>query len=282
MTQTLNEDDPGSIANAKILAEAAELSYLPASTGVPAFADRLGLHAELISVDNTQVYVAGDDANLVAAFRGTESPTTIEGLKDWLLTDAVNLLIVPTGRLGTDFIAAGVGARFHQGFLDALAEVWEPFQAKLEAELKENDRPLWLTGHSLGGALALLAGWLLQRKFVPITAIVTFGAPMVGNLDAAGAFDREFRGKIFRYVNPPDPIPRLPTRSLIASDYGHCQAERTYAAADAGLLSRFVAAASTGLLDDQAVEQLWVGIQSSVAAHLMDQYKALIERIETS
>jgi len=53
--------------------------------------------------------------------------------------------------------AAGVGARFHQGFVDAIAEVWEPVYAAVDQELKAAERPLWITGHSLGAALALLA-----------------------------------------------------------------------------------------------------------------------------
>ncbi len=55
------------------------------------------------------------------AFRGSQSPTSLEGFKDWLLTNANNLLVIPEWRIGTDFAAAGVGARFHRGFLEALA-----------------------------------------------------------------------------------------------------------------------------------------------------------------
>ena len=90
---------------------------------------------------------------------------------------------------------AGVGARFHKGFVDAIAEVWEPLAAAVEAELKANDRPLWITGHSLGGALALLAAWLLKRRFVLVHEVCTFGAPMIGNRVACAAFDREFAGR---------------------------------------------------------------------------------------
>ena len=48
---------------------------------------------------------------VVVAFRGTESPATLEGLKDWLLTDAANLLILPEGRLGTDLAVTLPAAR---------------------------------------------------------------------------------------------------------------------------------------------------------------------------
>src|SRR5262249_26146986 len=159
------------------------------------------------------------------AFRGTESPTSIEGLKDWLLSDALNLLILPEGRLGTDLVAAGVGARFHMGFVNALADIWGPVHEAVEAELKRKDRPLWVTGHRLGGPLATLAAWMSNRKFLSVHQVSPSGAPMIGNATASEAFDRAFPDKIYRYVNGPDPIPRLPTLSLIANDYAHCLKE---------------------------------------------------------
>ena len=225
MAFDLYEDSFGDHRNAQALAKASELAYLPEDLGKAEFAAVLGLDARLISVGNTQAYIAQNANNIVVAFRGTESPTTFEGLKDWLLSDAVNLLILPTGRLGTDFAAAGVGARFHQGFINALDDIWLPLFSGVEDELKRADRPLWITGHSLGGALAVLSAWLFTRKFVNVHQVYTFGGPMIGNVEASKAFDRELAGKVFRYVNGPDPVPKLPTMSLIANDYGHVQKE---------------------------------------------------------
>ena len=190
----LCEEPIGNLDSARFLCEASALAYLGEAEGRKAFREKLGLDARLFSVDNTQAWLGVDDANVVVAFRGTESATTLDGLKDILLTDAMNLLVVPEGRLGHDLSAAGVGARFHKGFVDAIAEIWEPLVAAVEAELKANDRPLWITGHSLGGALALFAAWLFKRRFVPVHEVCTFGAPMIGNREACAAFDREFAG----------------------------------------------------------------------------------------
>ncbi len=120
-------DDP---RNAEALAVASDRAYLAADEGAAAFRNDLALDARLISVGNTQVFVGDNDGAVVVAFRGTESPTTLDGLKDWLLTDAVNLLIVPEGQIGTEFAAAGVGARFHLGFMTALASVWGPWRRR--------------------------------------------------------------------------------------------------------------------------------------------------------
>jgi hypothetical protein len=285
MTLELIEDAGGDPRNAQALALASDLAYLPAAAGVEAFRTQLGLEACLISADNTQTYVAQNDKAIVVAFRGTEEPTSIEGLKDWLLTDAVNLLILPEGRLGTDFAAAGVGAKFHQGFLGALAEVWEPLHAAVEAAMKKAERPLWLTGHSLGGALALLAGWLFHRKFIPVHQIYTFGAPMVGNAEAAKAFDKEFSGKVFRYVCSIDPVPKLPTVSLIANDYGHCLSEiglgvvSTDAAAGSDVFQQMVSRTVNGLLNATLIDDIWQHIRQRINAHLMTNYTTLITEL---
>jgi len=159
----------GDLANARFLTKACELAYLPEPEGAAAFGAVLGMTARLLSVDNTQAYVASDDQSVVVAFRGSQSPKSLDGFKDWLLTNANNLLVVPEGRAGTDFAAAGVGARFHRGFLEALAEIWDPLHGAVRKALEVNDRPLWVTGHSLGGAIALLAAWRFQQQFVRCT-----------------------------------------------------------------------------------------------------------------
>ncbi|MEI8016917.1 MAG: lipase family protein [Schlesneria sp.] len=284
MVLDLYEDSFGDHRNAQTLAKASELAYLPEDLGKAEFAALLGLDARLISVGNTQAYIAQNANNIVVAFRGTESPTTFEGLKDWLLSDAVNLLILPTGRLGTDFAAAGVGARFHQGFINALDDIWLPLFSGVEDEIKRCDRPLWITGHSLGGALAVLSTWLFTRKFVNVHQVYTFGGPMIGNVEASKAFDRELSGKIFRYVNGPDPVPKLPTVSLIANDYGHVQKEMSTgvgpgASSSAALFADFLSRSANGVIQGTLVDDVWKAVSQTVEAHLMPSYHSMIDRL---
>lgn len=281
MSLSLDEDAFGDLRNARFMAVAADLAYLPATEGSAAFSQKLGMTGELISRDNSQAWVVGNADHLVVAFRGTESPATLDGIKDWLLTDAMNLLIVPEGRLGTDFIAAGVGARFHKGFMDALAEIWSPLLAKVQAELAAADRPLWITGHSLGGAMATLAGWLFLRKMIPVHQMYTYGAPMIGNAAAARALDQEYSGKMFRYVNAPDPVPRLPTMSLIANSFHHVEREVPLgAAADSAstlaMLQSFASETVDGVLNASLADRIWKSVLDRVNAHLMGSYQKLI------
>jgi len=276
----LREEPLGNRDSACFLCEASALAYLAEAEGRPAFRDLLGLEARLFSVDNTQAWLGVDDSNVVVAFRGTESPTTLDGLKDILLTDAMNLLVVPEGRLGHDLSAAGVGARFHKGFVDAIAAVWGPLAAAVEAEMKACDRPIWITGHSLGGALALLAAWLFKRRFVPVHEVCTFGAPMIGNREACAAFDREFAGRIFRYVNGRDPVPKLPTMSLVANEFLHVSQERLLGTDPmTGLVDMLGAAAAKavgGLLTGGLVDEAWGHVNAEVASHFLDRYRQLL------
>ncbi len=277
----LIEDATGDPNNARAMCAACQIAYMPEADGVAKFRELFGMTAKLISVDNTQAYVASNDDHILLAFRGTESPTNLDGLKDWLLTDAMNLLIVPEGRLGHDLCAAGVGARFHKGFSDAIAEIWTPLSAAVEAEVKKRDRPLWVTGHSLGGALALFAAWLLNRKFIPVHQIYTYGAPMIGNQIASDAFDREFAGSISRYVSGKDPVPKLPGLSLIANEFAHVKTERLVGTDPMTTLGAFLGGIGSkavgGLLSGSLIDEVWKYVIDQVAAHGLDSYEGLLK-----
>ena len=217
------------------------------------------------------------------AFRGTEDPTSIDGLKDWLLTDAMNLLVVPEGRLGHDLSAAGVGAKFHKGFVDAIAEIWDPLRDEVEAKMKQSDRPLWITGHSLGGALALLAAWLLKRRFVAVHQIYTYGAPMIGNQKASDAFNREFSGAIFRYVSGRDPVPKLPGLSLVANEFTHVESAQVLGTDPMTNLFGVCMGASgshavKGLLAGSLIDDVWKHVNEQVSAHFLDAYDGLLKK----
>jgi len=285
MTMNLVEDALGDGRNAEALSVASELAYLSEDEGASAFKNKLALDGKLHSVGNTQAWVLQNDDHIVVAFRGTESPTALEGIKDWLLTDALNLLILPEGRLGVDLAAAGVGARFHQGFVNAIADIWDPVLESTKAAREAKDRPLWVTGHSLGGSLAVLAGWLFLRNTVNVHQIYTFGGPMVGNEDAAKALDSKFDGRVFRYVNLLDPVPCLPSVSLATTRYVHC--EKQMSPADAvpeetsalGLVGSFASKAVEGVWSGRLLGDFWEAVKSRVAAHDMGAYQAMLKKL---
>ncbi|QDT54016.1 Lipase (class 3) [Caulifigura coniformis] len=263
--------------NAAWFATACDLAYLPETEGVPKFRELLNVDAKLVSVDNTQCYVCTSPTAIVCAFRGSECPNSLDGFKDWLLTNARNFLVLPEGRAGTDFAAAGVGARFHRGFIEALGEIWDPFFKAVDAEFSKQERPVFVTGHSLGGGLAVLAAWRLQRQMIPVQQVYTFGAPMTGNTAAAEAFAKEFPNRIYRFVDYRDMVPKLPTVSLLSNEYGHCLTEVLLgddAAADGaqGTLGSIASRTTDQVLSLTIMDEIWNHLQSGISAHLMGSY----------
>ena len=284
--------------HAYYLARACDLAYLNESEASEKYRDELNLQARLISVDNTQVYVGQNAESIVVAFRGSQNPSSLDGLKDWLLTNSRNFLVLPEGRIGTDFAAAGVGARFHRGFMAALEEAWFPLRSAVQSAYDRKERPIWITGHSLGGATALMAGWRFHQAFLPVHQIVTFGAPMIGNQRAADAYQREFPGKIFRYVDLSDLVPKMPTISLLSNQYNHVQQEIVLG----GDQSKSAQALIAELADSQpqpdqqsdsnddsgndltapCEETLWQEVQSQIESHLMANYIARINALQSN
>ena len=76
---------------------------------------------------------------------------------------------------------------------------------------------IWVTGHSLGGAMASLAStWLGFNKIAPRKNIIlyTFGMPRVGNYRYALQHDRLVNNS-WTVVNGDDLVPHFPTLASI-------------------------------------------------------------------
>ncbi len=138
-------------------------------------------------VPQAAVFERTNPDGAVIVFRGTL------GLRD-MFTD-LQLVLRPW---------AGAG-HVHQGFKDAHAALWPALKQQLPAPRG----PIFLTGHSLGGALATMTAALCRTELPShdIAALYTFGSPRVG--------DRVFGAALqsvphFRVVNDLDVIPRLP------------------------------------------------------------------------
>ncbi len=86
----------------------------------------------------------------------------------------------------------------HAGFFKALNSVWKA----LSTRLASTQKPLWLSGHSLGGALAVLTAYQFSEK---VAGVYTFGAPCVGGRDFIEACEKNsLAEKTYRYVHGND------------------------------------------------------------------------------
>ena len=137
---------------------------------------------------DTQAFLAQRDGDQIAvlAFRGTEANSWIDVKTD----------------LNARFYKGQDGVKVHTGFRDAYNQVSEQVRDAVDA--LPNGCSLYITGHSLGGALAIVATKELERD--SLAACYTFGSPRVGNEE----FGEEIRAPIYRVVNAADGVPRVP------------------------------------------------------------------------
>jgi predicted lipase len=147
-------------------------------------------------LQDTQAYTMASDRVIVTAFRGTEA----KEIRDWL-TDASTPPWPGPARTGY----------VHYGFAEALESVF-PDVAKTLAQLRTNGQSVWFTGHSLGGALAMLVAARLELEEPRLRAdgVVTFGQPRTCDRMLADAYNRGLQGRTVRFVNNNDIVPQLP------------------------------------------------------------------------
>lgn len=158
---------------------------------------RRELHA--LGFESVDLIKAGSNAGFVASlgdlavvsFEGTNGFTDVG---DWLF----NLDSVP--------VPMGPG-KVHRGFRDAWASLAGEVGRVLAAR---GIRRVWITGHSLGGAIALLAAMdLAERPAVEILGVMTFGQPLVFDEPGARAVGTALGNRFVRFVNEDDIVPRV-------------------------------------------------------------------------
>ena len=121
----------------------------------------------------------------VFAFRGTDEP--LDALRD------IRIFPLWTRELG--FCPAG--------FLKASKRLVNKVTSVcLEQDIDHKN--IVLTGHSLGGAVAMILGALMTRDEIPPKEIVTFGAPRCGRLKILDGVP------VTQYRNGKDVVPLVP------------------------------------------------------------------------
>jgi len=104
----------------------------------------------------------------------------------------------------------------HKGFAISLSSVWWDMEKRVKEFLKDTPLPIIVTGHSLGGASAMLMAF---HATFPIKAVYTFGQPRVGGASFAHLYSRKrLNEKTFRAIKDQDLVPRSPP---VSSGYRH-------------------------------------------------------------
>lgn len=178
----------GFYRRAHLLAELALASYW-AEKYVRELCEHFGAHdLRFFNFEGAQAYIIEAEHDTIVACRGTEATDWNDiraDLKVWKV------------------VAETVG-KVHRGFKDEVDHLWPALEDALEA----NRKPLYFTGHSLGGAMAQICAArckLSEIKSDPIE-VQTFGSPRVGNK----RYITHCKITKVRWVHNNDFVPRFP------------------------------------------------------------------------
>jgi hypothetical protein len=208
-------------------------------------AGQFASHLPLVS---TKGFVATTGSCTVIAFAGTE-PTS---LLNWI----------------TDLFIHRTAEGVHAGFLAGLEAVWDPVQ---QAARQAADG-LYLTGHSLGGAIAAVAACrLLEEEVVPpdrLRGVYTIGMPRPGDEAYARTYGAAGGGTLgrrtYRLIHGDDVVPKVPPTE---SPFGFRHVGRALSCAHGGTFAG-------ATLQEPTIEELSAG-GTGVLSALQDLRTAL-------
>jgi triacylglycerol lipase len=136
------------------------------------------------------------DNTYIIAYEGSQD------LTDWMIDLEISKLI-PYKDYPT--------AKVHYGFWQAYSSIRQELYTTLQ---KEEITNLFITGHSLGGALSTITSLDIAEELgYPNISMINFGSPRVGNPDYVEIY-KQYIKNYYRVTHGSDPIPRLPPTLL--------------------------------------------------------------------
>jgi triacylglycerol lipase len=155
--------------------------------------------ATILPISSTELVVGIRNGVAIVTIAGTDPLT----LPDWI----------------TDFTFLPTSAGSAHGFTEAAAGAWPAIE-----RLLNNDAaalPVFVTGHSLGGALAaLIAQRIHSAQPGRVRAVYTFGMPRTGNALFQTQYDQSLGTITYRLVHGDDVVPTVPPSGVGARHVG--------------------------------------------------------------
>lgn len=233
------------LAHSALFARLSNLAYKEPDVASKVF-KKMGYDSTFYENKGSNVYVLEGGEDIIVVCRGTE-PKQWSDIKADLTIDRVS------SRSGN--------GRVHRGFRTYTDHVWEDVKYHV---LQHPDKKLWLTGHSLGAAMATL----MARRFVldPINrhveGLFTFGSPRVGNR----TYINEFNNLVthHRWVNDGDIVTKVP----FSPWYYHCGTK--YHLSSTGIFSEKEQIRKKILLVGKLLIGFWKGMLNIITSDAKD------------
>jgi len=248
---------------AELLLGCCEAVYLHQDgPGFSSFLLDRGLSARLIENKNARAAVFTDEGKIIAAIAGTNDSA------DW----RNNLSIRKHKYLGEGKVSSGFGAYFGLIRRDLVAVISDEFNKAA--------RPVYICGHSLGGAVCYLLAQALSHAGCPWELGVIAGAPRPGDGSFARFFDLCFSDRWIQLRNRADIVPCVPPWSL-----GYRHPASGLAVITGGAIKRDMTAVGQQCRRAFRIAGAHVGIGGfrlgravSVADHSVSEYRAAVSR----
>ena len=142
-----------------------------------------------------KAFIISNQSTVILAFRGTSN------IANWCTDFDMKLIDASTHSPTTN---PGMA---HRGFTRSLNSSWSLIREKIDHCYQPNKK-IWVTGHSLGGALATLTALRLKELGYNLGPVYTFAAPAVGCAQLNARISDHLQ--LFRIVTDHDIVPRLP------------------------------------------------------------------------
>jgi triacylglycerol lipase len=161
-------------------------------------------NTEVFNNQVNQCFVMGNDEIIVVSFRGTNA--WLDEIQDAMSAPMpISLENGVHGNVHRGFYRFGVQLLCSDDFLSCITKF---------RDNKEKLQKIWITGHSLGGAMALLAATSIGI-LNDFTGLYTFGQPTSGDSVFTSSISPDQKNKFFRFVNANDPVPMVIPRVTI-------------------------------------------------------------------
>jgi triacylglycerol lipase len=155
------------------------------------------ISATALPLSSTQLIVFMHSGAVIISFAGTDPLSLV----DWI----------------TDFDVAGTDKGSAVGLSTALQSVLLRIEDLLRSPPLAG-KQVFVTGHSLGGALAVLAAQEIDAKQPGrVSAVYTYGMLRAGNAQFKSAYDQALGSRTYRMVHGEDIVPTVPPSSLVGS-----------------------------------------------------------------